>query len=71
MATGALPEGAALVQARAAKRPARSEIGPTVNTVSPHMEIPDTRDYSSGSESEEEEGGRQPVSKTAPPGNGY
>ena len=71
MATGALPEGAALVAARAEKKKApRSEGGPMVNTISPPENIPDTRDYSSGSESVEEEGGRQTLSKTAPPGNG-
>ena len=65
MATGTLTEGAALVAARAEKKK-----GPMVNTISPHEDIPDTRDYSSGSESEEEEGGRQLLSKTAPPENG-
>jgi hypothetical protein len=71
MVTGAVPEGAALVQARATKRPPRSEPRPTFNTISPPEEIPDTREYSSGSESEPEDGGRQPVGKTPPPGNDY
>ena len=71
MVTGAVPEGAALVQARATKRPPRSEPRPTFNTTSPPEEIPDTREYSSGSESEPEDGGRQPVGKTPPPGNDY
>ena len=52
---GTLTEGAALVAARAEKKK-----GPMVNTISPHEDIPDTRLYSSGSESEEEEGGRGP-----------
>jgi hypothetical protein len=65
MAPGTLPEGAALVAARAEKKK-----GPMVNTISPPEPVPDEILYSSGSESEEEEGGRQPLGKTAPPENG-
>jgi hypothetical protein len=65
MAPGTLTEGAALVATRAEKKK-----GPMVNTISPPEDVPDERLYSSGSESEEDEGGRQPLSKTAPPENG-